>query len=288
MRDDLAFVEQIQRDLRDVRWPEPQDIRAEGRRRSRRTALAATVVLTLAGVSAFVAAERGGEVAPPPVAASASPTAPARAEIALDSLLRPADLAQPAQVQLSESGLGEPVRVERMLGHCRETQGMTTGWQMSLWSRSQTLLRERPEGVDRPSSDLLLSQDLYRVTPDVAASFFGNLDQMLATCPEWRSVGPYTIAGQTGTAEVVHRWAVVQRGFAGDGAVLVRHSSSRARDQKTGETVGNVSRPTSTAVVRVGDLIAVLTPGRDGTEPELIRLAAVAASRMCLAANPPC
>lgn len=41
-------------------------------------------------------------------------------------------------------------------------------------------------------------------------------------------------------------------------------------------------------MVRVGDLITVLTVGRDGTEPELRQVAAVAADRLCVAANVAC
>ncbi|MFF4876568.1 hypothetical protein [Micromonospora sp. NPDC000668] len=288
MRDDLAFIERVHRDLGDVRWPEPQEIRARARRRSRRAVVAATVVLTLAGVSAFVVTSGGRELAPPQVAASASPDAPARGEITADSLVQPADLAQPAQVQLSQSGLGEPVLIEDMLGYCRQSRGMTPVWETSRWSRSQTLLREGPDGAALTPTDVLLSQDLYRVTPDAAESFFGDLDRRVAPCAEWRSVGPYEVAGSTGTGEAVHRWAVVQRGFAGDGAALLRHTVSQPRDQKTGKAIGGGPRSTSIAVVQVGDLIAVLTLGEDGTEPELSRLAETAARRMCLAANPSC
>lgn len=70
--------------------------------------------------------------------------------------------------------------------------------------------------------------------------------------------------------------------------MLLRHDVSQPRDQQTGKPIGDLPRPTSTAVVRVGDLITVLGVGQTGTEPELRRLAEVAARRMCLAANPPC
>ena len=45
MRDDPTFVEQIQRDLRDVRWLEPEEIRSRARRRSRRTAVLSAVTV---------------------------------------------------------------------------------------------------------------------------------------------------------------------------------------------------------------------------------------------------
>ncbi|WP_410820279.1 hypothetical protein [Micromonospora sp. 050-3] len=290
MRDDPTFVEQIQRDLRDVRWPEPGEIRARARRRSRRAALAATVVLTLAGAATAVALGGVGRGVPSvPAAASVSPSAPVRGEIATESLVQAADLAQPVRVELSQSGFGEPIIVQAMLGYCRKSQRLTPVWSTSRWSRSQTLLRETPvAGVEAAPGDVLLSQDLYRLTPGEADSFFGGLDQLVAPCAEWRSVGAYELRGVTGTGTALHRWAVVQRGFAGDEAALLRHTVSQAVDQKTGEPLDGVGQPTSTAVVRVGDLVTVLSLGQTGTEPELRRLAAVAARRMCVAANPAC
>ncbi|MEK8108081.1 hypothetical protein NKG94_29765 [Micromonospora sp. M12] len=59
MRDDLAIVEQIQRDLLDVRWPEPREIRARARRRSQRRIVVATAVLAIVGASAVAVASPG-------------------------------------------------------------------------------------------------------------------------------------------------------------------------------------------------------------------------------------
>lgn len=285
MRDDLTFVEQIHRELTDVRWPEPQEIRARARRRSRRTIVAATVALTLVGSSAAAMAGGGRGAVPAPV--SATTQAPARGEIADDSLLRPTDLAQPAQRELSQSGLGEPILIDHLLGYCRESQGITPVWETSRWSRSQTLLREHRVGA-ATLGGVLLTQDLYRVTPELAKSFLADLDGMVAPCAEWRGLGPYELAGKTGVGEAVHRWAVVDRNFAGDGASLVRHTMSRPVDRQSGSPLADEPQSTSTAIVRVGDLIAVLSVGQGGTEDDLRRLATVAAGRMCLAANPPC
>ncbi|MET8230055.1 hypothetical protein ABZS77_05165 [Micromonospora sp. NPDC005298] len=281
MRDELAFVERIHRELNDVRWPEPQEIRARARRRSRRTIVVATVALTLVGGSAAALAEGGRGPVRTPVAAAT--LTPARGEIVDDSLLRPTDLAQAAQRELSQSGLGEPILVDHLLGYCRESQGLTPVWKTSRWSRSQTLLREYRQGA-ATLGGVLLTQDLYRVTPELAKSFLADLDGMVAPCAEWRGVGPYEVAGETGVGEAVHRWAVVDRNFAGDEASLVRHTVSRS----TGAPAGDEPQSTSTAIVRVGDLIAVLSVGQDGTEADLRRLATVAAGRMCLAANPSC
>ncbi|MGW3618203.1 hypothetical protein [Micromonospora arida] len=286
MRDDPTFVEQIQQDLRDVRWLGPEEIRSRARRRGQRKVVVATVALALAGVSAVaVAAPRKSAPPVPPAAApSASPT---RHEITTDALLQPADLPQEVDVQLSQSGLGEPVLLDHMLGACRTSQGRSDGWQMSILSRSQTLVPKRAAAI-LTESDGLLTQDLYRLTPDAAIQLLATMDDLVAPCAEWNSVGGYKVGGATGTGSATHRWAVVQRDFAGDGAALLRHTGSQPVDQKTGEPIGASPRPTTTAVVRVGDLITVLNLGQTGTELDLRRLAAVAARRMCIAANPAC
>ncbi|MEU8181844.1 hypothetical protein AB0B85_04900 [Micromonospora sp. NPDC049044] len=284
MRDEPGFVEQVQRDLRDVRWLAPEELRSRARRRSQRRVVVATVVLAVAGVSAVaVAAPRQS---PPPVQPVAS-APPARHEITTDALLQPADLPQPVHVQLSQSGLGEPVLLDSMLGSCRTSQGLSDGWQMSILSRSQTLLPKRASTI-LTEADGLVTQDLFRLTPDEAVQLLATLDDVVAPCAEWTSVGGYKVGGATGTGAATHRWTVVQRGFAGDGAALLRHTGSPPVDQKTGEPIGAAPRPTTTAVVRVGDLITVLSLGQAGTERELRELAEVAARRMCVAANPAC
>ncbi|MGC4865030.1 hypothetical protein ACLQ3B_06320 [Micromonospora sp. DT53] len=283
MRDDPTFVEQIQRDLRDVRWLAPEEIRARGRRRSQRKVVVATVVLALAGVSAVaVAAPR---TSPPLVqpAASASPT---RHEITTDALLQPADLSQQVEVQLSQSGLGEPVLLDHMLGACRTSQGRSNGWQNSILSRSQTFVPKHAAPIR--TSVGLVTQDLFRLVPEAAIQLIDTLDDVVAPCADWVSVGEYKAGSATGTGMATHRWAVIQRGFAGDGAALLLHTGTQPVDQKTGEPIGAAPRPTTTAVVRVGDLITVLRMGQAGTELDLRRLAEVAARRMCAAANPPC
>ncbi|MEV4494839.1 hypothetical protein AB0J84_03940 [Micromonospora arborensis] len=284
MRDELAIVEQIQRDLQDVRWLGPEEIRSRARRRSRRRIVVATVVLALGGVSAVAVAAPRQSPSPALPAASASPT---RHEITTDALLQPADLSQQVDVQLSQSGLGEPVLLDQMLGACRTSQGRSDGWQMSILSRSQTLVPKRVAPI-LTQSDGLVTQDLFRLTPDAASQLLATLDDVVAPCADWVSVGEYKVGGATGTGAATHRWAVVQRGFAGDGAALLRHTGTQPVDQKTGEPIGAAPRPTTTAVVRVGDLITVLRLGQAGTELDLRRLAEVAARRMCVAANPAC
>ncbi|RQX08711.1 hypothetical protein DDE19_34495 [Micromonospora ureilytica] len=282
MRDEPTFVEHVRRDLLDVRWPEPQEIRARARRRSQRKIVVAAVVLALAGFSAVaVAAPR---TSPPLVQPAAAPT---RHEITTDALLQPADLPEPVYVQLSQAGLGEPVWLDDTLGRCRTSQGQSDGWQMSILSRSQTLMRKATQGVLVPG-DALVMQDLFRLEPETARQLFTSLDDLVAPCTEWRSVSQLETVDSTHTVEVIHRWAVVQRGFAGHDAAILRDTFTAARDVQTGQTFGNAPPPTLLAVVRVGDTVSLLRIAVDGTEAKLRQLAVAAAARMCAAANPAC
>ncbi|WFE50295.1 hypothetical protein [Micromonospora sp. WMMD1155] len=284
MRDDLTFVEQVRRDLQNVRWPAPEEIRARARHRSQRRIVAATAVLALAGVAGVAVAAPRNSPSPALPVASASPT---RHEITTDALLQPADLPQQVGVQLSDSGLGEPVQLDHELDYCRTSQGRSDGRKMSILSRSQTLVHKQSPSVATQSKGVF-TQDLFRMVPEAATQLFADLDELVAPCAEWRSVGPVKTAEGIRTMEAVHRWAVAQRGFAGDDAAILRDSLTAARDIQTGQTTGDDPPPILLAVVRVGDTVSVLRSWVGGTEAELMQLAVVAAARMCAAANPPC
>ncbi|PZG07613.1 hypothetical protein C1I95_30840 [Micromonospora craterilacus] len=286
MRDEMTFVERLHHDLQDVRWPEPAELRTRARRRRRRTVLtAAASVLVVAAASAVVMTNLA---APPPQLATPlmEPSVRAFAEIPLASLVQPGDLRVNTDPPLGEAGLGEPVRLDVMLLACHEEQGLTTRWETSRYSRSQTLLRSRPHGAEPRPADLVLNQDVYRLAPQVAAGLFARIDVLLAPCATWRSKGDAQWGDRIAQAEASHQWEVTDRDFAGDEAVLIRHTT-RIRNLDTGETRAP-GRPETTAVVRVGDLVTVMGLGRDGTESELRRVATVAAGRLCAAANPPC
>lgn len=290
MRDDLTFAERMHRDLREVRWPDPAEIGARARRRTRRTtALAAAAVLVVVALPAVVALRPAADPAPDPPAAPAAPVVPkpGRAEIPLDALLQQSDLAEKTAVPFSQAGLGEPVKVDMLLEACFAEQGPPTDLEVSRYSRSQTVVRERAS-VDLRPEDLTVTQDLYRLSPELAGRFFAGLDRRITACSPWRTVGPTRWEGRTITAEGTHRWEAAARNYTGDEAVLVRHVPAQPREKATGKLLGGVPKPGSTLVVRVGDLVTVLNPGRRMTETELLRLGRLAATRMCTAANPPC
>ncbi|MEU1685663.1 hypothetical protein [Micromonospora sp. NPDC005707] len=305
--DDLTFVELVQRDLHSVRWPEPAEIRARARRRSRRTVVAAALaVLAVASGTALVEAGRAagptsavGDGGPTGTVA-ASPVAPApsgRADIPEAVLLEPRDLTVKTGVRLGDTGLAEPVRVDRQLESCAREQGIYLQPTVSRYSRSRILLRP----VAGASGDVpVLSQDVYRVDPPWGLGLFGDIDRMLAACPQWQTSSLLTQAGRTVTAETEHRWEPAVTGFAGDQSVMLRHVTDQARDQTSGKAVGPAGSVDVTLVVRLGDLVTVIVPGPgtiedrvDGSGPglsyaQLEALGRVAARRLCGAANPGC
>ncbi|MEH0841834.1 hypothetical protein V6U81_05480 [Micromonospora sp. CPCC 205711] len=284
MSEDLSFVDRVHRDLGGVRWPEPSELRARARRRSRRTAAsAAAAVLVVVSASVAMTAWRPEE--PPPVASSSPSAALLRAEIPLDALVSAADLPAPADPPLTTAGVAEPARVDDMLMVCLADQGIPAEWQVSRYSRSQTVLPKRRAGD--PPGEPLLRQDLYRIRPEAARWLFDDLDRFLASCREWQSSGPIEGGGRDSRVTVTHRWTVVSRDFAGDQAVLLRHTMSTPLKVPAAAR-NEAPKPISTVVVRSGDLVTVITPARGGTDAQLRGLATAAARRMCTAANPTC
>ncbi|MFG2165726.1 hypothetical protein [Micromonospora chersina] len=292
MRDDARFVELIHRDLREVRWPEPTEIRAAARRRSRRTALAsAAAVLVVVSVTA-VGVTRAGTPAPPPAA-----TAGGRAEISAEAMLAPADVPAKSDERLGDTGIGEAVRVDDVLRACARDQGLPADETVSRYSRSQTLIGTAAVEGFAPNRMPVVSQDVYRLPAGAPARVFAELDRLVAACSSWQEVSPVQGDNGTVTATVVHRWTVAASDFAGDQAVLLRHAISVPLDPATGKPVGITPPPEDRLIVRVGDLVTVLVPGeplRLGvpgnrvTQAQLLDLARAAAGRMCAAANPGC
>ncbi|MCW3838777.1 hypothetical protein ONA70_01515 [Micromonospora yasonensis] len=292
--DDLRFVELVHRQLADVRWPEPTELRGRARRRSRRTAMAAAVaVLVVAGGTAVAVAEPPGPgrtslpLARPPVAASA--------EVPAEALLSRADpamktLEATADIQLGESGLGEPVRVDTWLETCARSHGAAVQPVASRYSRSQNLLENLAAGQSNTPRPVL-AQDVYRTVPGTARRVFDDLDRFVALCATWQAP-----PAQRNATPVLHRWQITDRGFAGDRAVVLRHTESQG-------TSGHIVRPDQKldvrVVVQVGDLVTVIMPDMGGmvyptgvvpwtTDQQLRTLARGAAARLCPAANPRC
>ncbi|MBM0259073.1 hypothetical protein [Micromonospora sp. 4G55] len=301
MREDLHFVDRLHRDLGGVRWAEPAEIRARARRRSRRTAtLAATAVLAVLSGSGYLAAARSGTPVPPapPVAAVPSSTAAAGpAEIPWEAMLSARDVRLKTDVQISEAGLGEAVRVDPLLEACGRERGVpSAAAATSRYSRSQTLLRPAVDGAAAP----VLTQDVYRIDPAQGRLLFGTVAVLLDACAKWKLTGSGQLGGGTVATVTQHRWERSVSGFAGDESVLLRHVSLAPVSVADGRTLGKLPPVEATMVVRVGDLVTVITTGpntlqADDTRPgpglsqaDLEGLGRTAAGRLCVAADPRC
>ncbi|TQJ20353.1 hypothetical protein FBZ33_0549 [Micromonospora sp. A202] len=287
MRDEPTFVEHVHRDLRDVRWPEPEEIRATARRRRRRTAaLAAVAVLAAVTGPAYALTERTS--APPTAAVPAATQSPARAEIPLDSLLTVTEVPVKGAVLLGDAGLGEVVRLDPMLQRCGDDRGVPAVPAYSRYSRSQTLLS--PTRAGRAPARVELSQDVYRVDPLVSARLFTHLRALLDACPEWHVVENVVAAGETTPIESKHAWETAASNFAGDESILVRHVPFAPGGPASRRTLQRSSPVEMTVVVRVGDLVTVLVPdpGLGLGDADLEALGRTAARRLCPAANPAC
>ncbi|MEV4845599.1 hypothetical protein AB0K20_20595 [Micromonospora matsumotoense] len=306
MDEDLTFVDRLHRDLREAHWPEPAEIRARARRRSRRTAVlsAVTVLVVLAG-SATVAGPglTGSPTSTAPAAfashSSVPVAVPVRTEIPLAALLTPADLPFSTGARLGTTGLAETVQVDPLLESCGREREVAARLPVSRASRSQTLLR--PGARDDLPAVRVLSQDVYRIELPRGRWLFGEIDRLLDACADWTLGASLLTADQQAvrTAQE-HSWEPAARDFAGDQSVLLRHVVRQPREQAGGQPVGRASAVETTLVVRVGDLVTVVAPAPDtvadrvdGTGPELsqadlIALGGTAAKRLCPATDASC
>ncbi|MBY8871458.1 hypothetical protein K7640_06315 [Micromonospora sp. PLK6-60] len=294
MRDEAAFVERLQRELREVSWPEPAELRARARRRSRRTAGMAAVAVLAVASAAVVLPPRAGVPELPPVAPG--PAVHQRTEIPVEAVLVPADLPARTDLRLDEVGLGEPVRADEVLRTCAQAQGAPADETVSRYSRSQSLIGadERDGAAYRRA---MLSQVVYRLDGD-PNRVFDELDRLVGACRSWTETTQVQQGEQAPvTARLTHHWTVARRDFAGDQAVLIQHTYSQPVDPVTDKPVGVPPGAQATLVVRVGDLVSVLVPaqglppwasGTDLSDAQLVDVARAAARRMCVAANPGC
>ncbi|WP_089156609.1 hypothetical protein [Micromonospora sp. NBS 11-29] len=293
MPDDVTLVEALHRDLRNVRWAEPAEIRAAGRRRSRRTTTLIAVSLVVVAALGATLVDRTGAPTPAPPAAGPE----GRAEISVAAMLTATDVPAATDERLGDTGLGERVRVDDILQACAREQGLPADQLTSRYSRSQTLIGavEVPgfASYRRP----FVSQDVYRLETGGAERLFADLDRSVTACADWRR--SIQAQGDQGVVDMTvgHRWTVLARAFAGDQAILLRHTVSEAVEPTVGEPVVTPARPEDRLVVRVGDLVTVVVPGEPlqpdapgttMTQAKLLDLARAAANRLCVAANPGC
>ncbi|KOX05725.1 MULTISPECIES: hypothetical protein [Micromonospora] len=288
MRDDMTFVERVHRDLNDVRWAEPQEIRARARRRSRRTAtLAAVAVLAALTGPAYALTARTTTPAETAVPIPSGTIASA-GDIPQESLLTPSEVPVVTGVQLGDAGLGEVVRLDPMLQRCGDDRGVPEVRAYSRYSRSQTLLSPTTDGGGPVRAEL--SQDVYRLDPAESGQLFAQLRALLDACRKWHYAGSITVDGETMPAEIAHSWETAASNFAGDESILMRHVPSAPLGPPAGRKLRPGGRVDTTLVLRVGDLVTVLVPGINLSlsDTDLKALGRAAAQRMCGAAVPSC
>ena len=207
MRDEPRFVEQLHRDLRDVRWPEPAEIRARARRRSRRTSvLAAVAVLVVASGSAYAVNGRPVPPAPPAAVTAGSPVDRRAGEIPQEAMLAPADVpAEDRRAARRDGPRWSRSGSTTVPAGLRPGTGRAVGGAHSRYSRSQTLLGPREPADDRRPG---LTQDVYRLDPGGGPV---GLRPGRAAARRLRASGGSTgprswAASRWPHAEVVHRW----------------------------------------------------------------------------------
>jgi hypothetical protein len=288
MRELDSLVDRLAADLTDVRWPDAHEIRRTARvRRRRRITLAATLALVaVAAVPVAVTAlDRPSHTAPQ--AAALSPT-PERLPIPAEALLAPGDVRPRLEAQRNDLEAGAArgsLVVDIGLIACAGERSLRLERQIRH-GREQTLLRQRPPGTDHTNADVVLGQGLYRLPAADAGRYLTDLRRIAAACDGYLSTGRVQWKGREVAAEGEYRFGVVADGFAGDESIELV-SSVESRVTGTGEAM-TAQQPVHRAVVRVGDLVTVIWVRSGTTSADLRRWSAVAARRMCLAANPGC
>ncbi|MBO4206497.1 hypothetical protein [Micromonospora echinofusca] len=313
------LVERIAADLASIRWASPTEIRNRARRRARRQAASGALALmvVVAAASAVGSVVRPDRT-PSPVAATPVPTTPdtvppvppegapaqpvpsprssvwpdptvqgaapttpfARTTVStvptaipVDALLQPGDLGADLLLGATETTDFAPVRpIADSLVSCPDYATLDRYDGVAVAFRRHALLRDPADG------DPVLRQEVGRFPGGAAGRIVDDVDRAVAVCARYRSPGPtYERRLLDGWGE--HAWSRVDRGFAGDQSMLLRHEI--ARQGSPGSVVYLV------AVIRVGDLVTVVTSA-DLTGERAREMAATAAARLCRTANPGC
>ena len=263
MRDDLTFAERMHRDLREVRWPEPAEIRpgpaaAVGVRRWRRRPPCWPSPRSPPWRSGAREARSRAGVLGRRRLFQPQPEPSGSAEIPQEALLEPTDVGVRSNVRLGDTGLGSRSRWTRCWS-LRRRQG-TVG----AADRVPLLPLADPASEGHARSGLVVGWPgahpgrLPTRPPGRSARFFTKLDRIVTACAGWTEVAPKPWGLGIVTASVAHTWRTVERDFAGDEAVLLRQALSQPVDVTTGKPL-DVQFPSETRmVVRVGDLVTVI------------------------------
>ncbi len=292
--DDLP--DRLSRDLAEVRWPEPAEIRARAQRRSIRTVAAAPVAALVTLSVGIVAAFTGGwpmparvlsttspSLAVTPAAITARPTETDQVLILAEAVLLPDDVGRDLIVRNEiRSRSGPPSYWAFDMTPCPAYAGMGIeayrGYEYMYFYHIST----------DPTAGLMEGDTLFvqamRYPGEVASTVVGDIRRAILACRSYEVEGSEA-SSPAAPAHGLFTWALLDEGFTGDQSLLVRERVDSVSDV-TGDLVGQPIVEVF-AVVRVNDLVAVIS--RYSTdEAEIATLSEVAATRMCLAATPRC
>lgn len=287
MRDHtLHLVDRVDQAIATVRWPAPEEIRAEARRRTRsRLASAAAALAVLVGTGAVAVVfgpVRYGERVP--VAAAQ------RVEIPEQALLQPEDVGPGLVVRDVGTSPEQPAfRTPLYLDLCPTDPAAERYRASSLAFRRHSIQKVRT----KPSDPYLavVTEAVGRLPAAEAGQVINNRLLAMAACHSFSTPGEVVRDGVVVPIQQHHGWSVQAGDLGGDESVLLRKSSWVTRVD-TGELLPDVAanrvhRIQQVALVRVGDLVATVTI-EDEDEDGIRHLASVAAQRLCRAANPGC
>jgi hypothetical protein len=281
--DELAG--RLDHELPDVVWAEPERIRARGRDRHRNRSMILVAVSVLA-----IAAGGGWLVTGVSSTPVEQPAAPAAGPSPSPSMTLTADPPAPAgeqRVLLQAGDVGPDYRVTNLsewapgtypawafgAGDCPRYESLKiTAHSTYLWFGHENLERDGAATVFVEAS---------RFPKGKAAQVMGDVERVTTACAHWESDGG-EFSSVDRPATTATSYAVLDRDFAGDEALLVRRSVVTT-DQ---DGVVLFNGPTIIAIVRVGDRVTAVQMEVD--EPDLVRLLGErAADRLC-ALDGPC
>lgn len=293
MSDDLErLAERIATDLGEVRWADGVRLRTRARRRTVRAVVAAPVAV------AVLAAVVWGLLPAPRAAAPDNPTSslapspsPSMSRSADPAVTRKVVQGDPAWFSLvallQPADVGDGVFVEEMDEQQPQTYGAWpfptdgcpayAGPRISTHSRYRfmrwaTMVHTGPSGnfIDQ------LGVQTRRYTTADAVQVVEDTQSLLRACARYDA--PTEASSKFKPAHAQVTWTILAQGFAGDQSLLVRMRSISVYDD-TGESTGN-DIAAAYAIVRVGDLVAVIVSEQDDFQ-QTLALAKKAGARLC-------
>ncbi|GIF64698.1 hypothetical protein Ais01nite_27330 [Asanoa ishikariensis] len=300
---DPDLTHRLASELGRVEWPEGEELRGIARRRTRRSALAASlsVLLLLSGV--WVVSSRPFQPRPEQAdlfgAAAAPPLAMTVAPVPAPTTIGPHDPAWiPPEALLSPEDVGPGLVAARVsvdenrpvgnwaftLAPCPEYPKVRR-YQGDYQFRRQQTVEYPPKIEGRPETAVaVLHQTVMRLPGTGARQLVDEAEQAAQACPKYlASVGDE--AAKRTKVRTSHVWVLIDRDFAGDDSLLFEHRMTAL----TGTQDTDLSA-SAVLVVRVGDLVATVEEvDVSKADPAATRkLGTRAAAWLCAAATPPC